>query len=136
MISIESKNFMYTNMPHAGTHYAIQVNAKQKVIHCALCKQNHTVNNCTRRKAMKMSSAEYVLTTEEPNTELQLKSRLRVMPLVKITTTKSVLANLPKECIRAPCIIHPCAETHTGRNYEVSFLRKDTDLSSEPNGDV
>ena len=118
-----------TDTPAKGTQYSIQVNPKQKIIHCALCNQNHAVPYCTRRKAMKLSSTEYVLTKEEINTELQLKNRLRVMPLADITTAKSVINNLPQECIRAPCIIHSCAETHIGRNYEVSFLLKDADLT-------
>lgn len=78
---------------------------------------------------MAMSSAEYVLTNSMPSTELQLKARLRTMPQVDMTTTKSVLTNLTKDCIRAPCIIHSCADTQTGRNYEVSFLQKNADLS-------
>ena len=116
-----------------GGENNIQLNPTKRPRKCQFCSDGHSYPACPSRERLKMSSNEFLLSTDTPLVNEGLRSRLKFSVPYSVSPVKeNVLYLIASHLLKANFIIHEAVENFgfptnqiESFNYKVTFLGKD-----------
>lgn len=109
--------------------HEIILNSNVRTIKCGFCTENHMITTCKKKQAFCMDASEYVLTTENPQNEDTLRSRMKCMPVTGCCGKGSApYDSVAKDNIANNFIIHEARSMESSRIFKVSFVGKDGNI--------
>ena len=92
---------------NVGKQNDILVNGKPSTKHCQFCNEEHRYPSYDRRGELKYNATEYMLSTNAPNVENDIHTRLKLaMPVTMDGGKGTVLSKIAKDFQNSNFIIH------------------------------